>query len=408
MHPFISVVVSFVYGVGAFFLTLRLIPSFIPILIKVNLYGIDQSKRKENQKKVAEPMGLISSVAYMIFMFLFIPVPFYGWLTDDDPSFPHALFVEFVSGLLGVCCMLLLGFGDDVLELQWRHKIMMPALASLPLLMVYAANNNPTAIILPRIVQEYLGMKYLELGPLYYIYLGMFCIFCTNGINILAGVNGLEAGQSLVIAATIVVFNVIQLIRASTEAWCHLLSLYFLFPYIGTTLALLKFNWYPSEVFVGDTFCYFSGMVFAVCGLVGRFSKTVLLFSLPQLINWVFSLPQLFRLIPCPRHRLPKYDPKTDTVSNSWCQFRESELSRLGKLVFWILETFGLVAVRRNSTDGVTECSNLTLLNLFLKWFGPMHERKLTSLILIFQILCSVAALFIRFVIAGLFYDQVR
>lgn len=54
-------------------------------------------------------------------------------------------------------------------------------------------------------------MKWLSTGPLYYIYMGMLAVFCTNAINILAGINGLEAGQSAVIAASIIVFNVVEL-----------------------------------------------------------------------------------------------------------------------------------------------------------------------------------------------------
>lgn len=63
---------------------------------------------------------------------------------------------------------------------------------------------------------------------------------------------------------------------------------------------------YPSRVFVGDTFCYFAGMTFAVVGILGHFSKTMLLFFLPQVLNFLYSLPQLFHIIPCPRHRLPR------------------------------------------------------------------------------------------------------
>lgn len=48
-------------------------------------------------------------------------------------------------------------------------------------------------------------------GILYYVYMGMLAVFCTNAINILAGINGLEAGQSLVIAASIIIFNVVEL-----------------------------------------------------------------------------------------------------------------------------------------------------------------------------------------------------
>lgn len=63
---------------------------------------------------------------------------------------------------------------------------------------------------------------------------------------------------------------------------------------------------YPSSVFVGDTYCYFAGMTFAVVGILGHFSKTLLLFFIPQVLNFLYSLPQLFHVIPCPRHRLPK------------------------------------------------------------------------------------------------------
>lgn len=39
---------------------------------------------------------------------------------------------------------------------------------------------------------------------------------------------------------------------------------------------------YPARVFVGDTFCYFAGMTFAVVGIHGHFSKTLLLMFFPQ------------------------------------------------------------------------------------------------------------------------------
>ena len=62
----------------------------------------------------------------------------------------------------------------------------------------------------------------------------------------------------------------------------------------------------PAEIFVGDTLCYFSGMTFAVVGIIGHFSKTMLLFFIPQIVNFLLSVPQLFHFIPCPRHRLPR------------------------------------------------------------------------------------------------------
>jgi UDP-N-acetylglucosamine--dolichyl-phosphate N-acetylglucosaminephosphotransferase len=42
--------------------------------------------------------------------------------------------------------------------------------------------------------------------------------------------------------------------------------------------------------------------------------------------------------------------------------------------------------------DGETyvECNNLTLINLMLKFFGPMHERSLTILLIVIQVTYSV------------------
>ena len=47
-------------------------------------------------------------------------------------------------------------------------------------------------------------------------------------------------------------------------------------------------------------------MTMAVCGILGHFSKTLMLFFLPQILNFLYSLPQLAKLWPCPRHRLPR------------------------------------------------------------------------------------------------------
>ena len=63
-------------------------------------------------------------------------------------------------------------------------------------------------------------------------------------------------------------------------------------------------------------------MTLAVVAILGHFSKTLLLFFIPQIVNFLYSVPQLFHLIPCPRHRLPKYDPVSDTVSMSYAKFK--------------------------------------------------------------------------------------
>ena len=41
-----------------------------------------------------------------------------------------------------------------------------------------------------------------------------------------------------------------------------------------------------------------------------------------------------------------------------------------------------------NEDGAFTECNNMTLINLLLKVFGPMHERNLTLFLLLLQVQC--------------------
>ncbi|XP_001604731.1 UDP-N-acetylglucosamine--dolichyl-phosphate N-acetylglucosaminephosphotransferase [Nasonia vitripennis] len=399
MIRMVPIGINVVMSIFTFFLTARLIPSLKETFITANLCGQDMSKR-DREKKIPEALGVVCGCTFLITMFLFIPVPFSDHILKNA-EFPHNEFVELLAALLSICCMVLLGFADDVLDLRWRHKLLLPTVASLPLLMVYYVNFNSTTIIVPKPLRYLLGFS-VNLGILYYVYMGMLAVFCTNAINILAGVNGLEVGQSLVIASSILVFNVVELFGNMWKA--HLFSIYFMVPYIATSLALLKHNWYPSRVFVGDTFCYFSGMTFAVVGIIGHFSKTTLLFFIPQILNFLYSVPQLFKLVPCPRHRLPRYNPKTDKLNPSVTIFKKSELNILARLVMWIFRTFKVVDWQEDS-EGMVTCNNLTIINFVLIKLGPLREPTLTTILLVIQIAGTLLAFVIRYPLASVFYD---
>ena len=93
--------------------------------------------------------------------------------------------------------------------------------------------------------------------------MSMVAVFCTNAINILAGVNGLEVGQSIVIATSILIFNLIELQGLKTDflknyyilyslGSCseeHLFSLYFMIPFIACTLPVLLRNWFVKFLY---------------------------------------------------------------------------------------------------------------------------------------------------------------
>ncbi|NXG66663.1 GPT acetylglucosaminephosphotransferase, partial [Hemiprocne comata] len=419
--PTVPLLINLGGSLLGFVATLTLIPAFKDHFLAARLFGEDLNKT--SRRPVPEAQGVISGAVFLIILFCFIPMPFLRCFVEEQcAAFPHNEFVELIGSLLAICCMIFLGFADDVLNLRWRHKILLPTMASLPLLMVYFTNFGNTTVVVPKPFRVLLGM-HLDLGILYYVYMGLLAVFCTNAINILAGINGIEAGQSLVIAASIMIFNIVELNGDHQED--HIFSLYFMIPFFFTTLGLFYHNWYPSQVFVGDTFCYFAGMTFAVVGILGHFSKTMLLFFIPQVLNFIYSLPQLLQVIPCPRHRLPRVlsvslcyqdqnfyvyfrlNPSTGKLEMSYSKFKTKSLSALGTNTLKAVQILHVVDVR-NGTDEdgeYTECNNMTLINFVIKLIGPTHERNLTLLLLLIQVLGSTIAFSIRYQLVRLFYD---
>lgn len=401
LAPRATVAASLGFTFFAFFATFHLIPALREMFLAAGLGGVDMSK--DDKYKVAESAGVVCGAVYMISLFVFMPLPFLPWFlkTEEIASdFPHHKFVEFLAALLSICCMIFLGFADDVLNLRWRHKLLLPSIATLPLLMVYYVSFGVTFVLLPPPIRFLFG-KTVDLGVFYYIFLGMLAVFCTNSINILAGVNGVEAGQSLIIALSIAINNLIQM-NGTCCVEEHTLSFYLMLPFIGTNVALLIHNWYPSRVFVGDTFCYFAGMTFAVSGILGHYSKTMLLFFVPQVFNFVYSLPQLFRIVPCPRHRLPSYDRTTKKMNMSY--FVLDEASTIGKHLIKLMAMFRLVDITKG-TDGKYRANNLTILNFLLLKFGPQREDRLTIMVMVTQVVCSVIAFVIRYPLSSSLYS---
>ena len=306
--------------------------------------------------------------------------------------------------------MLFLGFTDDVLDWPWRYKFILPTIASLPLLCCY---NGSTSIVVPILLRGILVQnqeltifgslvswfveidmgssgKFVDLKLFYLLYMGMLAVFCTNAINIYAGINGLEAGQSYVIGCAILLHNLIEIRSQSLAQENHLFSAMIMLNFVGVTLGLLRHNWYPASIFVGDTFCYFAGMTFAVVGILGHFSKTLLLFFIPQVVNFLWSLPQLARIVPCPRHRLPAFNASTGLMEPSTFECKPYQylwLKRLNRL-----------------DDKAVKIPNMTVINLALSILGPMNERNLCCVLLGLQLITCAFGFFMRYYIAEFFF----
>ena len=353
-NPFLySLFLTQIFSILGFLGTYYMIPVFKVMTYNKGLFGVDinkcanyKDKNDPDRKEIPESLGIVPG-------FVFLAVSITSQLFMKLSLLEQ---LEFNAALLSICFMVLLGFSDDVLDLRWRYKLFLPLVASLPIIFAYGGATN---IVFPQFISNIIGIKILELGILFKIYMCMLAIFCTNSINILAGINGLEVGQSLIIAATIILYNFIEIIdKGEEKLFENVFSLSIVLPFFFCSLALFIFNKFPSQVFIGDTYCYFAGMTFACAGILGHFSKTLLFFFIPQILNFLYSFPQLIGIYECPRHRLAKFDVKTKKL--------------IGKK------------------------ENMNLLNLFLIILGPTREQDICNIIIIFQIICNTIALSFR------------
>ncbi|KAL3768099.1 hypothetical protein ACHAW5_009156 [Stephanodiscus triporus] len=368
--------------------THRLIPNIKHYMLKRRICGKDFGKKGTDHENddVPEALGIVPGAIFLIcLMFCLV-----GFATNH----PRKL-LDLNSALLSICFVLFLGFTDDVLEWPWRYKLFLPSVASLPLLCCYEGSRSVVVPIPLRsylmndgkltrfgellcrfvVVDENADGSIVNLGTFYLVYMGLLAVFCTNAINIHAGINGLEVGQSYIIGCAVLFHNLVEIQAHSESRENHEFSAMIMLSFLGVSLALLRHNWYPASVFVGDTYCYFAGMTFAVVGILGHFSKTLLLFFIPQVINFLWSTPQIFKFVPCPKHRLPKFNARTGLMEPSTVM------------------------------SGKREMVNMTLLNTFLQIFGPMSEQHLCIALLTFQTMCCTLGLYIRYNLAQLIFD---
>ena len=169
-------------------------------------------------------------------------------------------------------------------------------------------------------------------------------------------------------------------------------------------------------------------MTFAVMAILGHFSKSLLLFFIPQVFNFVYSLPQLFKVVPCPRHRMPDYDPVTDLLQPSTFSIERVKVDSCAPVegtagagtVPPVAVSASDAGLRQRTvaasakpssapaaavihgaalpdTPPARRYDNMTLINLVLRVMGPMHERTTTNVLLLLQVVCCALGLLLRY-----------
>ncbi|MBM3281774.1 MAG: UDP-N-acetylglucosamine--dolichyl-phosphate N-acetylglucosaminephosphotransferase [Candidatus Diapherotrites archaeon] len=248
-------------GISSLIITWVTFPFFIKRMHSRGIVGKDMNK--PNSPPVAEMGGTIVLLGFVfsIMMALFMNSHF-GFFSGID-------LLALLAAMLTIVLMGLLGIVDDIIGWkkgirQYQHALI-PIFAALPIMVLPQTIGN-TGVDVP-----FVG--FVHFGILYSILLVPFAITgASNAVNMLAGLNGLEAGMSLLNALALLV---VGLIIGEQEVVILMIGL------IGAIIPFLVLNWYPAKVFPGDSFTLMIGAGLAAASIVGNIEKVgLMLFGL--------------------------------------------------------------------------------------------------------------------------------
>jgi UDP-N-acetylglucosamine--dolichyl-phosphate N-acetylglucosaminephosphotransferase len=210
---------------------------------------LGKDMNKYNKPKVAELGGAVVFLGYSFGIFGAIFLATYMNAFKIDLSF-------LLAGFCTIAMICFVGLIDDIIGWkkgirQWQHALF-PIIAALPLMAIKAGE---TTMNLPIIGGIDLGIFY----ALLIIPIGV--TGASNAFNMLAGFNGLEAGQGIILTLTLTIIALL-----SGQITAALLGI----AMIGALIAFLRFNWFPAKIFGGDSLTLMVGANLAVMSILGN------------------------------------------------------------------------------------------------------------------------------------------
>jgi UDP-GlcNAc:undecaprenyl-phosphate GlcNAc-1-phosphate transferase len=212
LHP-LNIIFTFVIALSV---TILVLPRISHIASKIGLIDFpDRRKVHRDPKPLIGGVGMMIGISISLLLFI-----------------PLSNLRGFYAGLL---LLSIVGFLDDFKELGPRWKFSAQILASI--FMIYFSKT---------ILYSFGNL--LAFGPINFGILAVpMTIFCTvgviNAINMIDGVDGLAGGISLVGFISFAILS-----HINNQIKLMLLSIAF----SGALIAFLRYNWYPSKMFMGD------------------------------------------------------------------------------------------------------------------------------------------------------------
>ena len=253
---------------AAFFITFLFLPAWIKKAKKIGLVWEDMNKY--NKPKVAGSGGLIVILGFILSVLFYIALKTFYFQGDGN-------IIKIFSLTTAILILAMTGIIDDLFG--WQHgglskkfRLVLCIFAAVPLMVTNAGYPNAT---FPLIGKISFGLLY----PLIVIPVGITGASTT--FNFLAGYNGLEAGQGILILSAL---SFVALLTGSS--WLSLIG----FCMVLALMAFWLFNRFPAKVFPGDVLTYPIGGMIASMAILGNFEKIAVFFFIPYILEVFLKL----------------------------------------------------------------------------------------------------------------------
>jgi len=247
---------------ASFFITFLIIPFWIRKAKEEGYIGKDM--HKPDKRIVAEGGGIsvLAGASAGILLYIAIRTFLFNNGSETLVSIFAILSVIFLAAIVGVV--------DDLLGwkkgLSKKIRLSFMLLAAVPLMAINAGVHTMAGVEL--------GLLY----PLVLIPIGV--VGATTTFNFLAGYNGLEAGQGILILSALAVVTYI-----TGSSWLTIVTLCM----VAALAGFYIFNKYPARLFPGDTLTYPVGAMIAAVAIVGNIEKIAVFFFIPYILEVILK-----------------------------------------------------------------------------------------------------------------------
>ncbi len=239
----------------SFILTLGILPKWIKKSKEIGLVWEDMHK-PGHPKNVAGSGGVAVLVGFLVAIFLYIGIKTFVFETESNLIRIFGLITTVVlAGSVGLIDDI---FGWKRGGLSKRNRIILMICIAVPLMVLNVGTSTM------------MGINFGLFFPLVVVPFGI--VGATTVFNFLAGYNGLEASQGILILTGLVIISFLE-----GELWLSLIGA----AMITSLLGFWFFNKYPAKTFPGDVLTYMIGALIACIAILGNMEKIALFFFIP-------------------------------------------------------------------------------------------------------------------------------